>query len=127
MKMNTSFSQELLHLIEKNIPEIKFYSLNRRLRNNIHYNKINKLSDDDFNLVKNCQAIYIDTCLNFINSHLNINLTNEVISVTEYNRLALEKSIPLEELLRNHKEYYTSFLKTGSIERTNKKYESKVK
>ena len=43
---------EILHSFEQNIINPKFYRLNRKLRNNIHYSKIIKLSEEEMKIIK---------------------------------------------------------------------------
>jgi len=50
----------------------KFYSLNRKLRDNIHYNHIEILSDEEMDYLENQQKIYLDNVLNEFDKHLYI-------------------------------------------------------
>lgn len=50
----------------------RFYSLNRKLRDNIHYNHIDILSDEEINYLKEQQKIYLDNVLNEFDKHLYI-------------------------------------------------------
>lgn len=117
MKMKTHFSIELLHTINNEITDLDFYPLNRKLRNNIHYKEISEISITDFDSIKTNQYIFINTCIDYIKTYLNIDLNEEVLLMTQYTSIASENSIPFEELINNHEEYYISFLKTGAIKR----------
>lgn len=49
-----------------------FYSLNRKIRDNIHYNHIDNLSDEELNYLKEQQKIYLENVLNEFDKHLYI-------------------------------------------------------
>ena len=117
IQMKTEFSNELLDLIDNEITDPKFYPLNRKLRNNIHYNKPSEISKTDFDFIKINQSIYINTCIEYIKSYLIIDLNEDVILMNEFMSLVLKSSIPHEELMNNYEEYYTSFIDTGIIKR----------
>lgn len=121
LKMKTYFSEKLLEEIDANIEDKRFYSLNRKLRNNLHYSNIDIISTEDMNVIKKYQKNYVETLLSIINSYINISLSEEVKNITLYTNLALKEGLSFKELSRNHEDYYSSFLKTGSIINKNDK------
>ncbi len=120
-KMETTFAKELLHEINKYITDKNFFPLNRKLRNNLHYQEIEKFSSKEMDSIRKFQLVYINTCLDYINSYINISLSEEVRSMTDYVNLALEEGILYDDLLANHEYYYTTFIMTGTIKKINLK------
>lgn len=62
------------NIFEQNELKIKpkFYPLNRKLRDNIHYNHIDVLTDDELNYLKENQTIYLNNVLTEFDKHLYI-------------------------------------------------------
>ena len=62
------------NIFEQNelIIESKFYALNRKLRDNIHYNHIDVLTADELNYLKKYQDLYLNNVLAEFDKHLYI-------------------------------------------------------
>ena len=60
--------------ISKNIKNNLFFSINRKLRNNIHYNKRAEISDEDLALLDEYQDVYLNTVLNVFNENISVSI-----------------------------------------------------
>lgn len=59
MKMNTDFSNSILEEINNKI-DAKFFPLNRKMRDNIHYSEINEFSNEEIDYLDTKQSEYLN-------------------------------------------------------------------
>lgn len=50
----------------------KFYALNRRIRDNIHYNWISDIKEEEYQVVSNYQHIYLKNVIKVFDEYINI-------------------------------------------------------
>lgn len=60
--------------ISNNIKDISFFSTNRKMRNNTHYNKKENISKEELSLLDRYQDIYLKTILDIFNENIKISL-----------------------------------------------------
>lgn len=63
LELNTPVTQQVKKVLATCIEDPDIYILNRRLRNNIHYEEVDKLSDDEVKRIDAFQRKYIQTIL----------------------------------------------------------------
>lgn len=51
----------------------KFFEINRRVRDNLHYGDYHNVTEDEMEFVREYQKIYIDNVTNVFNNHISIN------------------------------------------------------
>lgn len=60
--------------ISNNIKNSLFFSINRKLRNNIHYNKRAEISEEELTLLDKYQDVYLNTVLNVFNENISVSI-----------------------------------------------------
>ena len=68
---NYEVIKELLIINERTI-DSRFFKINRKMRDNIHYNKINELTSEEIEILKKYQDIYLKNIIGICNSNINI-------------------------------------------------------
>ncbi|MGF6990526.1 hypothetical protein M2150_001791 [Lachnospiraceae bacterium PM6-15] len=58
-RMETPVVSEIKKLLNNEIKDASFFPLNRKLRNNIHYGRIDKITQEEYKLIGITQTIYI--------------------------------------------------------------------
>lgn len=56
------------------VKDVLFFSINRKMRNNIHYNKIEEISEEELALLDKYQDVYLNTVLNVFNENINVSV-----------------------------------------------------
>lgn len=115
MKMNTAFSETLLNVINNKIDE-KFFSLNRKIRDNIHYSVISTFSKEELSYLDKMQHIYLDIIYNYFINNMNINIGDDDILMTNFLNCCREKELTTEEIKTNYENLYLEYYYTGSID-----------
>ncbi len=60
--------------ISNNIKNSLFFSINRKLRNNIHYNKRAEISEEELTLLDKYQDVYLNTVLDVFNENISVSI-----------------------------------------------------
>ena len=115
MKMNTAFSKTLLNVINNKIDE-KFFPLNRKIRDNIHYSVISTFSEEELSYLDKMQHIYLDIIYNYFINNMNINIDNDDILMTNFLNCCRENELTTEEIKTNYENLYLEYYYTGSID-----------
>lgn len=114
MKMNTLFSKTILNAINDKIDE-KFFPLNRKMRDNIHYSVINNFSDEDLLYLDEMQYAYLDIIYNYFIDNMNLNINDDDILMTNFLNCCKEKELTTEEIKANYEKLYLEYYYTGNI------------
>ena len=80
LKMNTKFSNNILVEINHKVDK-KFYSINRRMRDNIHYSEISIFSKDEIDFLDKNQNIYLDIIYKHFVDNMNLDINDDDISM----------------------------------------------
>jgi hypothetical protein len=114
--LDTEFGNNIICELEESVPDKRFYPLNRKLRNNIHYLSVEVLDEDEIKLVDLYQKVYFQQVIQHIREQLYIDIDDESIMMTNFLHECKEKGISKEELDQNYKKYYLNFYYYGSLE-----------
>jgi len=113
--LTTEFSNSIKQEIDEKISDKSFFPINRKLRDNIHYEKFDILSENELSLIDEYQSVYFDIVINAFNSVLFVDIDDECKTMTEFVKTCQEKGISQQDLFRNYEKYYRRFLKHKTI------------
>lgn len=116
MKMETSYSADLLKSINDNINEKNFFVLNRKLRNNVHYVQTTILSNDELKIVNKNQDIYINLLIDSFSRHIFIDIDSECIQMTNFTKECERKGLSKKDVDLNYEKLYLRFYYTGTLD-----------
>ena len=94
-----------------------FYQLSRKLRNNIHYNKIEELDEELYVDVVNLQEEYLDKVYNEMKKNIYFSLDEEDILMNDFFQYCNENNISQEEIMENYNDYYIQYYYKKNIDR----------
>ena len=113
---NSYFAQSMQNDIEMLITDKSFWSLNRKLRNNIHYVETETLTEEEISIVDMYQHVYMDIIEKHVKEHIYIEIDEECKTMTGFLKECMDKKISDEELHRNYEKYYLKHYYTGSLD-----------
>ncbi len=113
--LNTAFSNDLKKSIDSQITNNEFWALNRSLRNNLHYEKTQSLTQDELNIIDEFQDIYLETINTHILNNLNIKIDKECITMTNFLKACQTKGLSKNDIVKYYYFYYLKFLITGRV------------
>lgn len=113
--LHTEFSQSLKNDLNKNITDTSFFSTNRKLRDNIHYERISALSDNDIMVIDKYQPVYFNVVINAFENAMFIDIDDECRSMTAFVNACYEKGVSPEMLPHNYETMYKKFLRYNTI------------
>lgn len=106
MSLNSSYSKKLISYLDNKLPN-NFYSINRKLRDHIHYvEKIIPLSKSEEKMLDKLQNIYINFLYDNIIKNLNIDIDNECLAMTKAVKECQDKNMSVDEIKQNYIPYY---------------------
>lgn len=112
--MNSEFSKTINNWFKINIDE-SFWRLNRSLRNNLHYESTNILSEKELDLVDRFQNIYLEYLINNFERQINIDIDEECITMTSFLEACCDKGLDKDKIFKNYAYLYRKFYLTGKI------------
>lgn len=104
----SAFGEKMKKEIEKEIDK-RFFSLNRKIRGNLHYSFTNNLTIEENRLVEKYQNIYIEIILKIFLDCLNIEIDDETKKMTNFFEECRCKKIAKEELNKHYLWYYLKY------------------
>lgn len=120
MKLNTLFSRTILNDINNKIDE-KFFPLNRKMRDNIHYTIINIFSNEDLLFLDEMQYKYLNIIYNYFIDNTNLNIDDDDILMTNFLNCCREKGLTPEEIKENYENLYLEYYYTRDIDNQGRK------
>lgn len=117
--LDTAFSIGLQEKLDKTIlkENTEFYSLNRSLRNNIHYGIIDVIDEKIYDEIIELQKKYMSIVYEEINNKLCFELKEEDLLLTDFFKYCSDNNIEKEEIDNNYENYYTQYYYKKSIDR----------
>lgn len=123
MKMNSAFSKNILNRIDDKI-DGRFFQLNRKQRNNIHYSEINNFSNDELLYLDEMQYAYLDIIYKCFIDNINLNISEDDILMTNFLNCCKDKGLTSEEIKSNYESLYLEYYYTGNINNQNKSFDN---
>lgn len=112
----TPFAQKIREELDITIHDKNFFSLNRKIRNNLHYETTTMLSDSDKRIVDENQRVYLSVLEKHFRSSVNIQIDKECIMMTKLSNAYRNSNIAWEDFQKNYIYYYCKFRLTGKID-----------
>ena len=111
---NTTYINKLKDNLDKTIlnRSSKFYKLNRILRNNIHYSKIEKLTTSEYSEIEDLQTLYLNYVYNSMVRNIFFKLDKNDKTMNDFFTYCRNNNICKEELQKNYEEYFKQFIYT---------------
>ncbi len=72
--LDLPITQKIKRSLSYNINNMLFFSTNRKMRNNIHYNKKEEISEEELALLDKYQDVYLNTVLDVFNENINVSI-----------------------------------------------------
>lgn len=113
--LSTPFTDKILADLETDVTEKSFFSLNRSIRNNVHYETTNVLSDEQITIVDRYQSVYLDTVMKHFMSCMTIDIDKQCLSVTAYFNACMDKGMSKEDVSRHALLRYIVYRLTGKL------------
>lgn len=107
--MDSQLSNLITNKLNEEIDNTKFYSLNRKLRNNIHYQKVDKLIEEEIEIVDKYQIIYFKVILSVFDAELYVKIDRQERLMTEFLYDAQENGLTKKELFDRYEELYLGY------------------
>lgn len=114
--LNTNFVKKLSNDLDSKFLNIKigdsqynFYQLSRKLRNNIHYERIEKLDNDIYSLIENLQEKYLQMIYNEMINNIIFSLDEEDVMINMFFDYCNRNGIEQQEIKENYRDYYTQY------------------
>ena len=73
-KLDLQIDKKIEKSISDSIKDTRFFPTNRKLRNNIHYNKKEHLSNDELDLLDEYQDVYLNSVLDIFNGYIDVSI-----------------------------------------------------
>lgn len=97
--------------------EENFYQLSRKLRNNIHYKKIEELDEEIYVDVVSLQEEYLDKIYNEMKKNIYFSLDKDDMLMNDFFQYCNENNISQEEIMKNYNDYYIQYYYKKYIDR----------
>ena len=114
-QLDTPFGNQIKADIKNAITDTRFFSLNRKLRNNLHYETTNILTTDELNMIRINQMNYLSIFENNFRKHLYIDIDEECKVMTGFSKAFRKSGMSKEELDRRYSFYYLKYCSTGEL------------
>lgn len=113
--MDTEFSSNIKNSFQSDIQNNKFWSLNRAIRNNLHYVETKLLTEEELEIVDHYQSIYLNLINKHIIGNLNIQIDKGCKTMTEFLKACQKKGLTKSDIDKYYYYYYVKFKITGKI------------
>ncbi len=97
--------------------EENFYQLSRKLRNNIHYKKIEELDEEIYVDVVSLQEEHLDKIYNEMKKNIYFSLDKDDMLMNDFFQYCNENNISQEEIMKNYNDYYIQYYYKKYIDR----------
>lgn len=113
--MDTEFSSNIKDSFKNTIKNNKFWTLNRTIRNNLHYVETKMLTEEELEIIDYYQPSYLNIINKHIFDNLNIQLDKECITMTKFTKACQKKGLTKSDIDKYYYYYYVKFKITGKI------------
>ena len=113
--LNTPFAERIKTDIGNVIKNSSFFPLNRKLRNNLHYETTSILTESEWNIVQQNQKLYLGVMENSFRSQLCVNIDKECRTMTGFSNAFRASGMSKEELDKYYYFYYLKYRITGKL------------
>lgn len=114
-QLNTPFANLIKTEIASIITDANFFSLNRKLRNNLHYETTNLLLESELNIIQQNQMLYLSVFEKRFRACLHVDIDKECKTMTGFSNAVRSSGMTKEELDRYYYFYYLKYRITGKL------------
>ena len=113
--MNTEFAQNIQADIQSKIGDEPFWRTNRKLRNNIHYQRTEILTKDEIKELDKFQEVYFEIIYDHFKRCLSIDIDKECKTMTGFFKACRNKGMDKEEIDKCYYYYYMKYVLFGRV------------
>ena len=104
--MNTEFAQNIQTDIQSKIGDGPFWGVNRKLRNNIHYQRTEALTENEIDTLDKFQTVYFEIISSHFQKNTFIDIDKECKTMTGFTKACHEKGMSKEDIDKYYYYYY---------------------
>ena len=108
--MNTEFAQNIQADIQSKIGDGPFWGINRKLRNNVHYQRTEILTKDEINMLDKYQEVYFEIIYDHFERCIFIDIDKECKTMTGFLKACRNKGMSKEEIDKHYYDYYMKYV-----------------
>ena len=108
--MNTEFVQSIQADIQRKIGAGPFWGINRKLRNNIHYQRTEVLTEEEINTLDKFQAVYFEIICDHFEKSIFIDIDKECRTMTGFLEACREKGMSKTDIDNYYYYYYMKYV-----------------
>jgi len=113
--MNTEFAQNIQTDIQSKIGDGPFWGVNRKLRNNIHYQRTEALTENEIDTLDKFQIVYFEIISNHFQKNTFIDIDKECKTMTGFTKACHEKGMSKEDIDKYYYYYYMKYVLFGRV------------
>lgn len=113
--MNTEFAQNIQSDIQSKIGDGPFWGVNRKLRNNIHYQRTEVLTKDEINTLDKFQTVYFEIIYDHFERCIFIDIDKECKTMTGFLKACQNKGMGKAEIDKYYYYYYMKYVLFGRV------------
>ena len=113
--MNTRFAQSIQADIQSKIGDGPFWGINRKLRNNIHYQRTEVLTENEIEMLDKYQTVYFEIISYHFQKNTFIDIDKECKTMTGFLNACQNKGMGKEEIDKYYYYYYMKYVLFGRV------------
>lgn len=113
--MDTLFAENIKDDIQNKVDNEDFWSVNRKLRNNIHYVKTEVMTNEELEMIDRYQTVYIDVLKEHLEKNIYIDIDKECKTMTGFLKSCQDKGMSKEDIDKYYFYYYVKYLIFGKV------------
>ena len=113
--MNTGFAQNIQADIQSKIGDGPFWGINHKLRNNIHYQRTEVLTENEIEMLDKYQTVYFEIISYHFQKNTFIDIDKECKTMTGFLNACQNKGMGKEEIDKYYYYYYMKYVLFGRV------------
>lgn len=113
--MNTEFAQNIQADIQSKIGDGPFWGMNRKLRNNIHYQRTEVLTENEIDTLDKFQTVYFEIISSHFQKNTFIDIDKECKTMTGFTKACHEKGMSEADIDKYYYYYYMKYVLFGRV------------
>lgn len=113
--MNTQFAKRIQRDIQSKIGDGPFWSINRKLRNNIHYKRTEILTENEIDMLDKFQTIYFEIIAYHFCNNTFIDIDKECKTMTGFLNACKDKGMSKADIDQYYYYYYVKYILLGRV------------
>lgn len=113
--MNTEFAQNIQADIQSKIGDGPFWGMNRKLRNNIHYQRTEVLTENEIDTLDKFQTVYFEIISSHFQKNTFIDIDKECKTMTGFTKACHEKGMSKADIDKYYYYYYMKYVLFGRV------------